>query len=68
MPSAAPTPITDDQVSRVVAAWRATRTPELTWLLEAVGADTIAEMSSSQAVRALSLLQRRRLEKTQAEA
>jgi hypothetical protein len=54
-----PTPIDSEQIKRLVAAWRATRS-ELGWLLEAVGANTIGEMSASQYVRAISVLQQRR--------
>jgi hypothetical protein len=58
-----------DQIERVVAAMRASKTP-LVELLEATGADMIAEMTPSQYVKAMSWLQRRRArpEKGQAEA
>ena len=46
-------------VARQVKLLRATKT-ELSWLLEAIGANAIAEMSSSQAVHAMSRLQRER--------
>jgi hypothetical protein len=64
-----PEPIDVGQIERLVAAWRASKT-HLADLLEAVGANTIAEMSSSQYVKAMSFLQRKRsrLEQGQAEA
>ena len=67
MPHSEPTPITDDQISRLVEAFRGARS-DFGWVLETVGANSIGEMSSSQAVRAMSLFQRRRREKEQAEA
>jgi hypothetical protein len=59
MPHSDPTPISPDQVERLVAALRATRT-ELWHLLEEVGANRIAEMTPAQLIRAMSLLQQRR--------
>jgi hypothetical protein len=69
MPSSAPTPITDDQISRLVQAFRGARS-EFAPVLEAVGATSIGAMTSSQAVRAMSWLQRKRArpEHEQAEA
>jgi hypothetical protein len=54
-----PSSIDSDQIARLVAALRATKS-ELGWLLEEVGANTIAEMTPSQYVHAMSALQRRR--------
>ena len=54
-----PTPISPDQISRLVDLLRSTKA-SLAWLLTEIGADTIASMSSSQFVRAMSLLQQRR--------
>jgi hypothetical protein len=61
-----PEPISADQIDRLVAALRSAKS-SLSWLLEMVGADSIASMSSSQAVRAMSALQqKRRHEKAEA--
>ena len=54
-----PTPIGPDKIRRLVGALRGHRS-DFGWVLETVGANTIAEMSSSQAVRAMSSLQQRR--------
>ena len=65
-----PTPISSDQISRLVAALRGHRS-DFGWVMEMIGADdadSIATLTSSQAVKAMSLLQRRRREKDQAEA
>jgi hypothetical protein len=61
MPHPDTTLIDRDQIERVVAAMRASKTP-LVELLEATDANSIAEMSGSQYVRAMSWLQRRRAE------
>jgi hypothetical protein len=65
-----PEPISDSQITRLVEALRG-HWSDFGWLMQSVGADdadSIATLSASQAVRAMSLLQRRRLEKAQAEA
>jgi hypothetical protein len=54
-----PTPISDAQIERLVAALRG-HGSDFGWVLEMVGAESIASMTSSQAVRSASLLQRRR--------
>ena len=54
-----PAPIDATQITRLVAAMRATKS-NLAELLEAVGANSIIEMSSRQAVSAMSWLQRKR--------
>jgi hypothetical protein len=59
MPDSSPTPISGDQIERLVAALRG-HIDDFGWVLEEVGANTIAEMTSVQAVRAMSALQRRR--------
>jgi hypothetical protein len=59
MPDSSPTPISDDQVERLVAALRG-HMDDFVPMLEAIGVGSIAEMSASQAVKAMSLLQRRR--------
>jgi hypothetical protein len=59
MPTSVPTPISDDQITRVVEALRG-HWSDFGWLMEAVGADSIAQMSSVQAVKAMSLLQQKR--------
>jgi hypothetical protein len=46
-------------LARLVEALRGAKS-ELWWLLEAVGADSIAEMTSKQAVHVMSLLQQER--------
>jgi hypothetical protein len=56
-----PTPITSDQTARLVQALRADRIGFWSILTE-VGAGSIRELSASQAVKALSMLQRRRAE------
>jgi hypothetical protein len=70
MPHPDPTPISPDQIERLVAALRGEGRRDFAPLLEAVGASSIGEMTSAQAVRAMSWLQRKRalLEKGQAEA
>ena len=65
MPHSDPTPISPDQTARLVEIMRATKT-ELWRLLEEVGANSIAEMTSAQFIRAVSALQRKR--RGQAEA
>jgi hypothetical protein len=59
--SPAPTPISPNQVERLVAALRGEGRRDFAPLLEAVGANSIAEMSASQGVRAISWLQRKRV-------
>jgi hypothetical protein len=54
-----PTSIDSHQLERLVEAFRGARS-DFAWVLETVGANSIGEMSSSQAVRAMSLLQRKR--------
>jgi hypothetical protein len=64
-----PTTITPDQVERLVALMRATRT-SLTELLEPIGVTKIAELSQGQYISAIAALQRKRsrLNKEPAEA
>lgn len=54
-----PTPISPDQVERLVGLLRAMKS-NLADILEAVAANTIAEMTSKQAVHVMSLLQQER--------
>ena len=69
MPQPDPTPVSPDQIERLVAARRATKT-SLAEALELTGANTISEMSPSQFIRAMSWLRqkRRRLENAHPEA
>ena len=52
-------PVTSDQIERLVAALRSTKS-ELSWLLTEVGADSIGAMSPQRYIRGMSWLQRRR--------
>jgi hypothetical protein len=59
------TPISDDQVERLVSALRG-HWSDFGWLMESVGVDSIAELTQSQYISAIAKLQRRRREQGQA--
>jgi hypothetical protein len=72
MPTSAGTPISPDQIERLASALRG-HWSDFGWVMQEVGADdadSISTLTSSQAVKAMSLLQRRRsrLDKEPAEA
>jgi hypothetical protein len=62
-----PEPIDAGQIERLVAALRGEGRRDFAPLLEAIGANSISEMTASQYVRAMSWLQKKRVA-TQASA
>jgi hypothetical protein len=67
MPTSAATPISDYQASRLAEAFRGRR-GDFQSVMQEIGADdadSISTLTSSQAVKAMSLLQRRRAHQEQ---